>query len=281
MNLDGSVNHGNANAANSLGNIPAIRAYFNGFFNRTHDTKFDVQAAAMRDCYGANIRPPPQDARDCPAPNPTDFQCFGPTKLAKPEVYAIMPGGGYNALKSEGNDICARFNGRMATHEELADAQRHGADWCATGWVRDRSNPEYPITTSTMSGCGNGRTGVISWNPGGENADSRAGINCIGKKPAPGAVDVLPFNGSRWHDPTVLPPGYSAEEVRVLRSAHGGLQWLTQGNGIASWRIFKSEAECEAALPAIRADPNPPVHGGPAGTNPTLLPVDQYLRGRV
>jgi hypothetical protein len=122
---------------------------------------------------------------------------------------------------------------------------------------------------------------VITWNPGGENADSRAGINCIGKKPAPGAVDVLPFNGSRWHDPSVLPPGYHPDEVRVLRAAHGGLQWLTQGNGIASWRIFKSEAECEAALPAIRADPNPPVHGGPAGTNPTLLPVDQYLRGRV
>jgi len=277
LNPDGSVNQANANAANARGNRPAIRAYFNGFFDRTRDTKFDVQAAAMRDCYGANIRPPPQDARDCPAPNPTDFQCFGPSKLARPEVYWFDPNDSYSVTRAEAAAVCARFNARVATTEELADAQRQGADWCATGWVVGSDGAQYPITTSTQGGCGNGRTGVMTWTPGYKTA----GINCYGRKPPKGTPGVRAFNASQWNNPNVLPPGYHPDEVRVLRAAHGGLQWLTQGKGIASWRIFKSEAECEAALPAIRADPNPPVQGGPAGTNQTLLPVDQYLRGRV
>ena len=282
MNQDGSVNHGNANAANSLGNIPAIRAYFNGFFNRTHDTKFDVQAAAMRECYGANIRPPPADARDCPAPNPTDFQCFGPSKLAKPEVYAILPGGGYNALKSEGNAICARFNGRMATHEELADAQMRGADWCATAWVRDRSNPEYPITTNTMSGCGNGRTGIMSWNPGGENADSRAGINCIGKKPAPGSVDVLPFSASRWHDPSVLPPGVSETSVPIVVHRNGGMNVVMSGWGSSNILYMNSEAECDTVAAKLNKDPSQgALHGRGMGHDALLNQAEQYLRERV
>lgn len=277
INANGVVNQANTNAANAKGSIPAIRAFYNGLFNRTYDAKFDVQAAAMRDCYGSNIRPPPQNPSECPAPNPTEFQCFGPSKLARPEVYWFDPNNSYSVTRGEAAAVCARFNARVATMEELADAQRQGADWCATGWVQDSEEAKYPITTSTMGGCGNGRAGVITWTP----EYKTAGINCYGLKPPPGTPGVRAFNASRWNTPNVLPPGYSHEEVRVLRAAHGGLQWLTQGNGIASWRIFKSEAACEAALPAIRADPHPPVHGGVAGSNPTLAPVEKYFRERV
>jgi len=299
LNPDGSVNQANVNAANARGDRPAIRAYFNGFFNRTNDTKFDVQAAAMRECYGANIRPPPADARDCPAPNPTDFQCFGPSKLAKPEVYAICPAGGYNARKSEGNAICARFNGRMATHEELADAQKRGAEWCATGWVRDRSNPEYPITRDFRPGCGNGRAGIMAWNPGGDGADSNACITCIGKKPPPGAVDVRPFQAERWdapkdkaqrqpsdeatwHDPSVLPRGVSDTSVPIVVHRNGGMNVVMSGWGSSNILYMNSEAECDTVAAKLNKDPSQgALHGRGMGHDALLNQAEQYLRERV
>ena len=47
----------------------------------------------------------------------------------------------------------------------LANAQAQGADWCFTGWVSDSNDAQYPITTSTQGGCGNGSAGLMTYTP--------------------------------------------------------------------------------------------------------------------
>jgi len=118
------------------------------------------------------------------------------TPAAAPsQVFAVGPG--YNYTLDQAPQICAKYGAQVATTAQLQDAQNHGADWCFTGWVSDSNNAMYPITTSTMGGCGNGRSGVMTWTPGNNNA----GVNCYG--PKPGINDypntILPFNQSVWN----------------------------------------------------------------------------------
>ena len=118
-----------------------------------------------------------------------------PTTPAAPsQVFAVGPG--YDYTQCQAPEVCAKYGAQVATTAQLQDAQNRGADWCFTGWVSDSNNAMYPITTSTMGGCGNGRSGVITWTPG----NNRAGVNCYG--PKPGVNDysntILPFNQSVW-----------------------------------------------------------------------------------
>lgn len=117
------------------------------------------------------------------------------TAAPAPQVFAVGPG--YNYTQAQAPEVCAKYGAQVATTAQLQDAQSHGADWCFTGWVSDSNNAMYPITTSTEGGCGNGRSGVITWTPGNNNA----GVNCYG--PKPGINDypntILPFNQSVWN----------------------------------------------------------------------------------
>ena len=125
---------------------------------------------------------------------------------------------------------CEKFGAKLATYDQLSADQQAGANWCSTGFVADRDpkTAYYPITYQTMTGCGNGRSGIINWigndqwfgpnNPPG----FRASANCFGNKPdqhswrklsTPDVNDpnaVLPFNKDKWsrysNGPSPAPP---------------------------------------------------------------------------
>lgn len=261
LNADGTVNQANVAAANATGAIPNVRAYFQGIFNRSQDNSdFDAQAAAMRACFNVNIQPPPETPSDCPLPNPDEWQCFGPTKLALPEVFQI---GGYTNTQAAAESVCETYGARVATSAELATAQQQGADWCSAGWVSDSNTPMYPITTSTGPGCGNGGAGVMSYAP----PNGLAGVNCFGKKPAQGASGILPFNGSAWLNPNSLPGG--ATVIRAKEVANS--IYCNSADG-ANCKFYPDEATCQTTAP----------EGSAAGLGgPMASAIDQYLRARV
>jgi ribosomal protein S11 len=71
MNIDGTPNQTNVQAANAQGSVANVRSYFQSIFNRTQNSSdFDAQAAAMRSCYNIVIQQPPVDPNACPAPAP-------------------------------------------------------------------------------------------------------------------------------------------------------------------------------------------------------------------
>jgi hypothetical protein len=83
LNADGSVNQGNVTAANAFGGVSGIRQFFQGIFNRAADTTdFDAQAQAMQQCFNIKLVPPPPATSNCPAPNPTEWQCYTPAMIA-------------------------------------------------------------------------------------------------------------------------------------------------------------------------------------------------------
>jgi len=114
------------------------------------------------------------------------------TAAPGPEVFAVGPN--YNYTKEQAKQVCSKYNAEVATTAQLEEAQKQGADWCFTAWVSDSNISMYPITTSTVPGCGNGRTGIMHYTPG------IAGVNCYGLKP--GINDypntILPFNPTVW-----------------------------------------------------------------------------------
>ena len=115
-----------------------------------------------------------------------------------PEVFYI---GGYDYTKAQAAATCTTHGAVVATDAQLTAAQTAGADWCATGWLKDKEVAKYPITTSLMDGCGNGSAGIIEYIP----PDSKAGVNCYGIKPAKDANSeaiMRGFNATKWsrHD---------------------------------------------------------------------------------
>ena len=106
-------------------------------------------------------------------------------------------GNAYSISRSNADAICANYGGVLATLAQLSNAQLHGADWCASGWVLDDSNSAYyPITTSTENGCGNGSRGIMKFT----SASGLAGVNCYAIKPDQGTDPlVYPFNSKGWN----------------------------------------------------------------------------------
>jgi virginiamycin B lyase len=77
LNKDGSINQANVTAANQLGAIPNVRAFYQTVFNKAQDsTDFNIQSVGMRECYNVNLVAPPATPSACPPPNPTEWQCF-------------------------------------------------------------------------------------------------------------------------------------------------------------------------------------------------------------
>ena len=163
----------------SLGGINTVKQTYDQINRLANDNTQSntARTAAVNKCYGVSL-----DAI-------TSGNTTGPT-----QVFAVGPG--YNYTQAQAQQICSQYGAQVATTAQLQDAQSKGADWCFSAWVSDSNNPMYPITTSTEGGCGNGGTGIMSWNPGGV-----AGVNCYGPKPG---IDnyplntILPFNQSSW-----------------------------------------------------------------------------------
>ena len=230
LNPNGTANQTNVDFANNFGPVPVVRDVYTYIFNMTKpENDFPTVAAGMRNCYNVNLPAKPDDTTDCPVPTPSDWQCFGPNKMKQPEVFYVTTSG-YNTPKEGANSVCQAFGARVASTEELTQAQLMGADWCATGWVSDSKDAKYTISTTVMPGCGG--EGIQSYTPG------LAGVNCFGKKPAKGVLStgVAPFNQSDWSNPHSQsnPPQISffpaINPSRILR--HAGFQMWTQAGNI-------------------------------------------------
>lgn len=232
LNSDGSINQANVDLANQYGAIPVVRAVYTGVYNQARDTSagFDSQAAGMRNCYGTNLKPPAETPSDCPAPTPSDWQCFGPSKMAQPEVFYVA------GNTTQADATCQTYSSRVASTAEVAQAQLSGADWCATGWVSDSTDGKYPISTSTQGGCGNGSTGVMTYTP----PSGLTGVNCFGKKPSAGSAlsfGVSPHNVANWNNPhgQTDPPQVSFFTALNgnISLRHAGFQFWTQGGNFS------------------------------------------------
>jgi hypothetical protein len=113
----------------------------------------------------------------------------------KNEVFHVK---GYTHKKDQSESKCAQFGGaKVATREQVVQAQYAGADWCSTGWVQDESSALYPITTTLLNGCGGGTSGIKYYTP----TSKKAGINCYGVKPGKGdnkAGQLRPWKPDQW-----------------------------------------------------------------------------------
>jgi hypothetical protein len=90
--------------------------------------------------------------------------------------------------------VCQAFDAKLATPEQVKNAQKNGADWCNYGWTAGQ-HALYPTQKATIdrlkkikgheNDCG--REGVN----GGyfENPYLEFGVNCYGKKPKPRAEE--------------------------------------------------------------------------------------------
>jgi hypothetical protein len=258
LSADGStVNAANVSSANALGSVSAIRGAYQTLYGRARTTgDFDVQAAAMRDCYGTNLQPPFVPPGNCPPTNPTQWQCFSPQMDQQPEVFYVEPNGGYTVKLSDAEGVCSTYSARLATDSDLAAAQSAGADWCATGWLLGSTDAKYPITTTTVGGCGNGSAGVMTYTPG------TAGVNCYGVKPPPGTLNVLSFaTGGAYYQPQTVAPGAtlsfsqgSGNTITYMRHASFQLWLHPTDNGPVPGDMMKNDSTF-LIVPARSGDP--------------------------
>jgi len=120
-----------------------------------------------------------------------------------PEVFWVGGDGrSYEYTKAQAAATCTTHGAVVATDAQLTSAHAAGADWCATGWLADVDVGRYPITTTLISGCGNGEgsdPAIMTYTPG------KAGVNCYGIKPDENTTNskiIHKFNGPKWsrHD---------------------------------------------------------------------------------
>jgi hypothetical protein len=168
----------------NLGGVDAVKwKYDLTIRNARNDSQLNQDRATdVKDTYGIHL------------PNPSSSKITGAT-----QVFAVGPD--YRYTQAEAPEVCSRYGAVVATTAQLEQAQRSGADWCFSGWVKEGSG-KWPITTSAVWGCG--WRGIMNWTPDWSNPP-RAGVNCYGPKPRPDEVkkgEILPFNGTLWDQPT-------------------------------------------------------------------------------
>ena len=186
-------------AGQELGGVDAVKNRYDAISRRANDNTMSNadRALDVKQMYGIDL---PQAASNT-VPGPT-------------QVYAVGPD--YRYTKGEAAEVCSRYGGTVATTAQLEQAQKNGADWCFSGWVKDGSilTGKWPITTNPIPGCGS--MGINSWTWQDANGVPKAGVNCFGPKPGPTDVPsgvIKPFNGDMWNQPTektyiTVPSGY-------------------------------------------------------------------------
>ena len=103
----------------------------------------------------------------------------------KQEVFNIKDNA-YRFPEAEG--ICKKYNARLASKEELEQAQKDGANWCNLGWLTGQE-AFYPTQQEQVdaaqkwpkefqSGCGH-----VGLNGGFYPAQLKLSVNCYGIKP--------------------------------------------------------------------------------------------------
>ena len=174
LKSNGTINS-SAKQYNTNVPIDTIRSEYNKIFaDAQNSSNFDGQVDYIKKCYGASLSAP-----------------------GAPEVFNVAPGG-YSTSRNAAPNVCLNYGATLATKQQLSNSQAQGADTCSTGWIADDTeNAYYPITNSTQSGCGGGRTGLMRWTPG----SKLAGVYCFGTKPPKGTTDVGAFNATTWNNP--------------------------------------------------------------------------------
>jgi hypothetical protein len=125
---------------------------------------------------------------------------------------------------------------------QLEEAQKAGADWCSTGWVKGENEAFYPITTQIMNGCGNGSPGIKSWTP----PDKKAAVNCYGPKPQKSA-NIQPFNLLKWSMNTPIEwKCLTGTNVPLRKNTQGDVECMSQNNKDCLWKA--NETECNQLL---------------------------------
>jgi hypothetical protein len=201
LNADGKRNEEAVKYWQKQGGVESVRAKMRELHRLANsDAPDSTKQVAVMQCYGRMLGERPKQGT-----------------ISSPEVYHI---GVYNKRKDQAEDVCRAAGGRLATQAEVEEAQKAGANWCSTGWVKDNNEALYPITTQLIQGCGNGTPGIKVWTPG----ERLAGVNCYGVKPVKGTPNVWGFSETVWSKPLYAGNGFQTENS-------GDWPWKKQASG--------------------------------------------------
>lgn len=116
----------------------------------------------------------------------------------KEEVFHI-PGNYYNYNQAQ--ELCAAYDSRLATYDEIEEAYKDGAEWCSYGWsdgqmaffpTQKETYKKLQNTSNEKHNCGRqGINGGFMTNP-----ELRFGANCYGIKPKQRERDELYMKAS-------------------------------------------------------------------------------------
>ena len=148
------------------------------------------------------IKSPTTDAPHMPAPKNEDYE-LPDTRVPEPREEVFNVPGNYYGYQSAKN-LCAAYDSRLATYNEIENAYENGAEWCNYGWSEGQM-ALFPTQESTylklqgIEGHENdcGRPGIN----GGiiENQNVKFGVNCYGIKPTIDADEMyLMENSTRF-----------------------------------------------------------------------------------
>ena len=181
--------------------------------NNNNKTKTKTKISLTSD----NMMPPlsdaPQNANVPPTTGPVVPTPSAGPPSKKDQVFHIK--GGFDYAKAR--DVCRSYGAVLATHEQIENAHKKGAEWCDYGWSED-AMVLYPTQKKSWSIYQESefpqKCGIPGVN-GGYNNDllQKLGANCYGKKPDGKAppfayppkkkvknpdYEVSPFNYSKW-----------------------------------------------------------------------------------
>jgi hypothetical protein len=127
--------------------------------------------------------------------------CYGPNwdeyTSNPPETFILMGPSGQYMPPGYWDSILAEKGWQKATPEQLNDAHKAGAEWCASGALASGPN-KWPMQTAKQ-GCGG--PGIATWTP----SDGSGGVTIFASKPPRSKAKtdkytVVPFNtaDNRW-----------------------------------------------------------------------------------
>jgi hypothetical protein len=132
----------------------------------------------------------PDSNENKPPPNYRNMKVYN-----KKEVFNIKD----NQYRfSEAEEVCKRYDARLATQNEMKEAYKNGANWCNLGWLtsQDAYYPTQKEQTAIsdkwprefQNGCGN-----VGINGGFYPARLKLSVNCFGIKPLD-LHNITPWN---------------------------------------------------------------------------------------
>ena len=98
--------------------------------------------------------------------------------LKNKEVFHISSR--YIYTKAEAQAVCQSIGADLATFDQMTHAFNGGAQWCGTGWLKDKDVAYYPMQETDIAGCSGGIPQLIEYTP----PNGRAAANCYGVKPS-------------------------------------------------------------------------------------------------